>query len=364
MNPEHADLEARFAAPAERDLPPGRLNQHREIFMNHMLTERRHAEPASARHDRRRRRRILAISGTAGSVIGAAAVAVAVIGTSTSTAPTQPRPSAGGHAASSAGHAASSAANSPLMQLASYVTASARAHRQLGDATLVIRTFRYTNGEPSGSYADLYTDSGAYYGAHTESGLPGQIAAHHSLGGRMFAREIAAAIFAANNGKLAVARDRMADDPAAQSGSAGSVSAGASQAEIAKAKALSIKRAPGQSLAAAVNAALFNNAVWANSLDALVAGSGNPEVRAGVLRLLSTVPGITVTHANSDGQRALVVTEATHPNNVPFQQVLTLNASTGIPIEFTSGAAGKTPDVTETYKVSRVTIAAIADGKF
>jgi hypothetical protein len=337
--------------------------------MNHMLTESRHAESAPARHDRRRRRRILAISGTAGSVIGAAAVAVAVIGTST--APTQPRPSAGGdaassagHAASSAGHAASSAATSPLMQLASYVTASARAHRQRGDATLVIRTFRYTNGEPSGSYADLYTDSGAYYGAHTESGLPGQIAAHHSLGGRMFARERAAAIFAANNGKLAVARDRMADDPAAQSGSAGSVSAGASQAEIAKAKALSIKRAPGQSLAAAVNAALFNNMVWANSLDALVAGSGNPEVRAGVLRLLSTVPGITVTHANSDGQRALVVTEATNPNNVPFQLVLTLNASTGIPIEFTSGATGKTPDVTETYKVSRVTVAAIADGKF
>ena len=57
MNAEHADLEARFAAPAERDLPPGRHNQHREILMNHMLTASRQAEPAPARHPRHPRRR-------------------------------------------------------------------------------------------------------------------------------------------------------------------------------------------------------------------------------------------------------------------------------------------------------------------
>lgn len=39
MNAEHADLKARFAAPAERDLPPGRHDLHREILMNHMLTQ-------------------------------------------------------------------------------------------------------------------------------------------------------------------------------------------------------------------------------------------------------------------------------------------------------------------------------------
>ena len=39
MNAEHADLEARFAAPADRGLPPGRHELHREILMNHMLTE-------------------------------------------------------------------------------------------------------------------------------------------------------------------------------------------------------------------------------------------------------------------------------------------------------------------------------------
>jgi hypothetical protein len=39
MNAEHADLEARFAVPAERDLPPGRHDLHRAILMNHILTQ-------------------------------------------------------------------------------------------------------------------------------------------------------------------------------------------------------------------------------------------------------------------------------------------------------------------------------------
>jgi hypothetical protein len=351
VNADHADLEARFAAPAERDLPSGRHNEHREIFMEHMLTANREAESAAAQRHRRPRRRILAVSGTAVAVIAAAAVAVTVIGTSA--APSRPP---------SGGHAISSARTSPLIQLASYITANA--HRQPGDATLMIRTSTSTTGEPSGSYVDLYTDSGAYYGARTESGLPSQIAEHHNLGHGMFAREIAAAIFAANNGNLATAREKMADDPALDSGSAGSVTAGTSQAAIAKAMDLGIKRAPGQSLAAAVNAALFNNMVWVNSVDALVAGAGNPEVRAGVLRLLSTVPGITVTHATADGQSTLVVTDATRPNNVAYEQTLTLNAHTGNPVEFTGGAVGKTADFTVTYKVSRVTLAAVVRGKF
>jgi hypothetical protein len=39
MNAEHTYLEARFAAPVERDLPPGRHDLRREMFMNHMLTQ-------------------------------------------------------------------------------------------------------------------------------------------------------------------------------------------------------------------------------------------------------------------------------------------------------------------------------------
>jgi hypothetical protein len=355
MNSEHADLEARFAAPAERDLPPGRHNQHREVLMNHMLTTSGEVEPAPGRH--RHRRRILAFGGAAGIAIGAAAVTVTMIATS---APPS-RPPAGGHSTSSA-------VTSPLVRLAGYITTSAR--KQPGDATLVVRTSTYTTGEPSGTSADLYTDSGAYYWAPTESGLPAQIAAHHNLGDGMFAREVSAAVFAAHNGNLATARERMANAPAAP-GSGGSGGSGGSEpvkmspaAAALRAKLLGIKPVPGQSLAAAVNEALFNNNVWGNSLDALVAGSGNPEVRAGVLRLLSTVPGITVTNAAAGGQSALVVEYMSPLGRGPYREALTLNARTGIPIEYTAGAVGKTPDVTVSYKVSRVTVAAIAAGKF
>jgi hypothetical protein len=57
MNAEHAEFPApgeaaRFAAPGERDLPPGRHHLHREILMNHMLS--RPATRAAARPGRRR----------------------------------------------------------------------------------------------------------------------------------------------------------------------------------------------------------------------------------------------------------------------------------------------------------------------
>ncbi|HEV3382751.1 MAG TPA: hypothetical protein VG142_17450 [Trebonia sp.] len=393
MNPDHANLEARFAAPAERDLPPGRHDKHREILMNHMLTSSGHDESAPARQPRRPRRRILAIGGTA--VIGVAAAAVAVIATSaapsrppvggpaTSSAAGQSRPVADGRAASSAGTSPSSARTSqpsagtspssagispssagisPLIRLADYVSASAQ--RQSGNATLVIRTSTYTTGEASGSGADLYTDSGAYYWAPAESGLPAQIAAHHNLGDGMFAREVAAAVFAANNGSLAIARDRMADDPALSGGSGSGSAKGSAAAVAARAKAIGVEPAPGQSLVAAVNAALFNNLVWNNSTDALVAGAGNPEVRAGVLRLLATVPGITVTNTTTGGQPTLVVTDTKPPTSAPYEEALTLNATTGIPVQYTAGVPGKTPDAKVAYKVSRVTVAAIAAGKF
>ena len=41
-----------------------------------------------------------------------------------------------------------------------------------------------------------------------------------------------------------------------------------------------------------------------------------------------------------------------------------LNASTGVPLKYTDGTVGKTPDTTTTYQVSRVTVADIAAGKF
>lgn len=357
MNAEHADLEVRFAAPPDRGLPPGRHELHREILMNHMLTD---IAQAPARH-RRPRRRMLAIGGTAGFGIAAAAVAVTLIATSTSRPPTAPpRPAAGGTAAP---NATTPAVSSPLVLLAETITASA--HRQPGDATLVFRSTTFTDGQAPGSGFDLYTDSGPYYWAPAESGLPAQIAAHRNLGDGQFTREIAAAEYAVH-GNLATARERMAYAPdPANAGKSPSAQMSPALLKV-KAELLGVKAAPGQSLAAAYDKAYIDSLVWSDATDALEAGAGNPQVRAGVLRLLSTVSGVVVTHGTLDGQPTLVVGYVTPgPNGEGrFEGAMTLNASTGVPLKYTDGPVGKTPDSTTIYKVSRVTVADIAAGKF
>ena len=359
MNAEHADLEARFAAPSDRGLPPGRHELHREILMNHMLTE---SGQAPARH-RTPRRRMLAIGGTAGLGIAAAAVAVTLIATSTSRPPAaSPRPLAGGPAASHSAAPATPAVSSPLVLLADTISASA--HKQPGDATLVFRTTTLTDGQAGGGF-DLYTDSGPYYWAPAESGLPAQIASHHNLGDGLFTREIAAAEYAVN-GDLATARERMAYAPAPAN--AGKSPAAQMSPKLLKVKAelLGVQAAPGQSLAAAYDKAYIDSWVWGDATDALEAGAGNPQVRAGVLRLLSTVSGVVVTHGTLDGQPTLVVGDVTPSLNGHgrSEAVVTLNASTGVPLKYTDGTVGKTPDTTTTYQVSRVTVADIAAGKF
>src|SRR3984957_5513549 len=110
MNAEHADLEARFAAPGDRGLPPGRHELHREILMNHMLTEN---GQAPARH-RRPRRRMLAIGGTAGAGIAPPAGAATLIAPSASRPPAaSPRPLAGGPTASHPAAPTTPTASSP-----------------------------------------------------------------------------------------------------------------------------------------------------------------------------------------------------------------------------------------------------------
>jgi len=120
----------------------------------------------------------------------------------------------------------------------------------------------------------------------------------------------------------------------------------------------------------------IDNYVWEGCEDALVAGSGNPQVRAGVLRLVSALPDITVTHGTVDGQPTLTLTAgAAELGNVgigkanpkadtgpAYQEAITINADTGIPLEVASGPAGKATG-TVTYVVTRVSLADIAAGK-
>ena len=47
---------------------------------------------------------------------------------------------------------------------------------------------------------------------------------------------------------------------------------------------------------------------WDNSIDALTWGAANPQIRAGVLRLLSTLPEVTVAKSTTGGQPTLTLT--------------------------------------------------------
>jgi hypothetical protein len=257
------------------------------------------------------------------------------------------QPAATGSSTSSTG---SADAQQPLVKLADVLVADPP---PTGDATLVERETG-APGHASINVWDLYADDGQYFFSQTEAGLPAQVKEDNNQGGGFAAREIAAATYAAT-GDLDTALLKMAwapdttPVPAWLSSQLKDISAGGLQ---------------------------IDNYVWENSEDVLVAGSGNPQVRAGVLRLVSALPGIVITHGTVGGQPTLTLTAGADevgyvgsPDNPKakgegsYQEAITINADTGIPLQIATGPVGK---VTETisYVVTRVNLADIAAGKF
>jgi len=211
-----------------------------------------------------------------------------------------------------------------------------------GDATLVERETTLA-GQATVKVWDLYTDDGRYFFSQTKSGLPAQVQADNNQGDGIFAREVAAATYSVT-GNLDTAALKMAwaanttPPPAWIKAQVKNISAGGLQ---------------------------IDNYVWEGSEDALVVGSGNPQVRAGVLRLVSMLPGVSVTHSTVDGQPALTLTasSAEFGSGMSYQEAITINANTGIPLKMDGGTPG-TVDTTVTWVVTRVNLADIAAGKF
>ena len=83
-----------------------------------------------------------------------------------------------------------------------------------------------------------------------------------------------------------------------------------------------------------------------------------------MLRLLSTLLEVTVTNTTTGGQPTLTLTAGSPAFPGNYREALTINAGTGVPVAFAGGTPGQKPDVTTTYQVFRVTLAAIAAGKF
>jgi hypothetical protein len=325
-------------SPAEQDLAAAL----RDLVAQQPFTPDVPAIEHRARQGRRRTR--IARGGIGAGVVAVAAVAVVGVASAVPSAPAGTAHASGAHPAKTGAHPAktgSADAQQPLVKLAADLAA---APPPTGDATLVERATTIP-GQGTVTVWDLYADDGRYFFSPTQAGLPAQVREDDNQGGGMFGREVAAAIYAVS-GNLDTAALKMAwtdttPVPAWLSAQVKNMSEGELQ---------------------------IDNYVWEDCQDALIAGSGNPQVRAGVLRLVSALPDITVTHGTADGQPTLTLTAgvaelgfaaATSPT---YQEAITINADTGIPLNF----VGRTPEklgTAVTYGVTRVTLADIAAGQ-
>jgi hypothetical protein len=329
----------------------------------------------TARHRRFASRRGIGFGVGIGAV--AAAVAVALVITSTpqpASNTNRPLTSSGSPSASakpkpSAGPtSASLAVNAKLMSVAANIESNGGSLP--GNASLVITTQNYPNGSPDNMSYNLNTDGYVYYWSLTKSGLTKAVADHDNQPDNGdLAREVAAARYAAT-GDLATDRVRMINatpnpfmiglSPAAKK---------AFLKKLAVTNAQLRREYPGIKINGLdTGKALqgdLDNRIWTNCLDVLTEGGDNPQLRAGVLRLLSTVPEVTVVNSTTDGQPTLTLTAGTALFGGTSDNMLTIDAQTGIPIKMVLSAPGRRePFSTIRYRVSRVTVADIAAGKF
>jgi hypothetical protein len=255
----------------------------------------------------RRRRRLAGVAGT----VAVAAVAVVLAATSAL------RPAAPAGSASRA-----PAAKSKLVALAARISASDGP--QPGNASLeIVKNIR--GGKLMQVYYGLYTDSGKLYSGDNKQTLRTAIAQHANLATIYDSRVVAAARDAVT-GHVATARVQMID-----------ATSNVSKDQI-------------------------NNVIWTNATYALNWAGGDLEVRAGVLRLLSTISAVTVVNTTTDGQPTLTITAGPGAFGGIGDEVLIVSATTGLPVSSVSNP-GPSAGV-EDYQVTRVTLASIEAGKF
>lgn len=341
---------------------------------------RQSLQPLQSRHGRPARwARVLVPAGAAMVIAGG--LLAAGHGTGRTTASTAASPASPASSASSkapkarttAGVPASgntnteTTANGTLMSLAASVTASSALP---GNASLVI-TDQTIGGTRHAPEYFIYADNGSIYSAQAHSGLPAAVADQDTYRDAALADEVNVARHAAT-GSLSAAQVKMVDDMGGSYLGLGRSPAQRQKlwaaSEAARARDYEAKGATpppdtgppaGQALADKVG-----NLIWNGSLEALATGGGNPEVKAGVLRLLATVPGVTVTKSVTGGQATLTLTAGPEVFAGMGSQVLTVDAMTGSPVKLFTPAGNGAPSSAETYQVSRVTLADVAKGKF
>jgi hypothetical protein len=288
-------------------------------------------------------------------LVGAAAAAVVLVATSTP-------PTAAPTAAPTRSASRAPAATSKLMSLAARIEAGDNGSLP-GNASLQILD-HISGGKVWDVSWGLYTDSGDMYTGGDKQTLMTAVADHENEADGAD-REVAAARSAAT-GDLATARVRMIDTTPNDFFLSFAAREKIWKADAARNQALlrmkGIKTPPkiptGQALQEQIN-----NTLWSECTDALNWAGGDPKIRAGVLRLLSTIPEVAVADSTAGGQPTLTITAGPAVFGGVGDEVLTVNATTGLPVSIVSTTPGG-PAAVETFQISRVTLANIKAGKF
>ncbi|WCN83201.1 hypothetical protein [Micromonospora sp. LH3U1] len=303
------------------------------------------------------RRRRIGIAGRlgigAGVGVAAAAAVVAVVLNSPATGGIEAGKDSSG-ATSGSTTVDGSAERAPLMTLAGSiktVTPSA------GDAWLVKATQVHGTKTMQVVYT-LYTDGHAIYTGNSVKDIKRAIARHQDQmtdGG--YAPLLKAAVAAADSSPadgrtqmLKAAKDPLVGlDPAAQKAVWDKQQAAAQV--IIKQKGGNAEPKPYSPQAVQRH---FDNALWTYSTQALSAGDGNTQVRAGVLRLLSTISAVSVKDSTTHGKATLTITAGPEVFGGDAAEVLTIDAKTGMLVKGVSTVPGL-PESSTTYESSRVT---------
>jgi hypothetical protein len=322
------------------------------------------AAPARGRGFSRAGHRRRGALGTRGKIgvgagIGALAAAAAVVLAVTSTPP----PAAPAESAAKTPTTAAPAATSKLMTLAAFIKASDNGPLP-GNASLVISK-QVNGGKLMQVVYALFTDSGAMYLGDDKQTLMKEVDGKENQADETNVREIAAARYAAT-GDLATARVKMVDalpnDYFLSFAARKAIWEKTAPARDALLREKGVKT-PLKMPTGKVLQNDINNTLWTASTIALSWGAGDPQIREGVLRLLSTIPEVTVANSTTDGQPTLTITAGPALFGGGTDQVLTVNARTGIPVSSVETGGGL-PTAVETDQVSRVTLADILAGKF
>jgi hypothetical protein len=235
-----------------------------------------------------------------------------------------------------------------------------------GNATLVLRRQVYPNS-PEIDGADLYGDNGDYYYSPTAAGLPAAIQQDETVndGSADSQQRDTGAAQAALTEPIGEALTQMANagfDPnEKQQNVVTPFGDSPASAELRQKQAQMQQQIKQENLRAVMSP--HDGMIWDNGMDALLAGAGNPQVRAGVLKLYSAIPQITTSNGTLNGQATLDVTASLlSTNSGLYQEQLVLNADTGVPLEMIGGNQGQTPSVTVYYTVTRTTLADVENG--